>query len=269
MDWTDTSTRFDRASATRHQAIADDPKYQHFVRIPRRIIRCLDYFGVDFDQVVVQRRLRAYYLFIGVIDHAIDSGQAKVAQVVLRKLDLTRHVGKSLDTSEVVLATERLKNEIPDEISLEMLKLFRALSETVEEERTAASMTEYIEVRKRVGQLTARLSYVLIRPLILRESSDICHFMERVGEIGCLVDSVIDLQEDTSRGLLGFQSTTLDFIRLLTCTFKTGARLSIRYPRLFGLFLEAVADNVSDRFRARTGDAQLQVISKSAAATPT
>lgn len=270
MNWTDASTRSDRTIATGYQAVANDPKYRHFIRIPKRIIRCLDYFGVNCDQVIVQRRLRAYYLFIGVIDHAIDSGQANVAQVVLRQLDLrNRQVGKSLDTSEIVLATERLKNEMPDEISSEMLNLFRALSETVEKERTAASMAEYIEVRKRVGQLTARLSYVLIRPLLLRESSDICHFMERVGEIGCLVDSVIDLREDANRGLLGFQSTTLDFIRLLTRTFKTGASLSINYPRLFGLFLEAVADNVLDRFRPRTGDEQLKVLSKSAAPTPT
>src|SRR5215510_3738424 len=58
----------------RCQAIARESRYGHYVRIPERICRCLDYFKLDGDRLAVKERLRAYYLFIGVVDDAIDSG---------------------------------------------------------------------------------------------------------------------------------------------------------------------------------------------------
>ena len=51
-----------------YQVIARDPRYAHFVNIPRRIIRCLGHFGIVFDRVEVRQRLSSYYLFIGVVD---------------------------------------------------------------------------------------------------------------------------------------------------------------------------------------------------------
>lgn len=270
MDSTDTSAEFEGGPASRYEAIANEPRYRHFVRIPGRIVRCLAYFRVPCDQILVERRLRAYYLFIGVIDQAIDSGKGNVSELVLQRISSGQHYpGESANTSEIILATDQLKREIPDEISSEVIKQLTALSETVEKERSATSMSEYIEVRKRVGQLTARISHLLIRSLVSPERSDVCQFMERVGEIGCLVDSVIDIREDGRRGLLNFRRTPLDFVRLLGCTMTIGARLSIAYPRLSGLFLESIADNVLDRFRARAGDKRLQVLSENAAATPT
>ena len=84
--------------------------------------------------------------------------------------------------------------------------------------------------------------------------------MERVGEIGCLVDSVIDLNADRLAGLLKFQSTARDFFRLVTHSIKSGVKLSIEHPQLFGLFLEAAADIVLDRFGR--GNSQPQKIAK-------
>jgi len=245
-------------SQRRYQAIAADRKYVHFTRIPRRIIRCLDYFGVSCDSVVVERRLRAYYLFIGVIDNAIDSGELQVSQKVLRQFE-SRPTGfdQSTNISEIALVTERLINEISDESYPEVLNALYALSAAVEHERTVASMAEYIEARKQVGQLTAQLSFVVIRPLLSPESGQICHFMERVGEIGCLVDSIIDLHADRLAGLPKFQITARDVFRLVKYSVKNGVELSIEYPRLFGLFLEAAADTVLDRFRTH-GSSQPQ-----------
>jgi hypothetical protein len=255
-------------SQRRYQAIAANRKYRHFARIPRRIVRCLDYFGVNCDSVVVERRLRAYYLFIGVIDNAIDSGQLQVSQIVLRQFESRpNRFDQSNNISEVALVTERLLNEISDETYPEVLSALHALSTAVEHERTATSMAEYIEARKLVGQLTAKSSFLVIRPLLSTESSQICRFMERVGEIGCLVDSVIDLRADRRSGLLNFQSTRWEFIRLLTCAVKSGVQLSIRHPHLFRLFLEAVIDNLRDRPRARARVKGLQIPAKSAAST--
>lgn len=262
------SQHLSEESERRYQAIAANRKYRHFTRIPPRIIRCLDYFGVNCDSVVVERRLRAYYLFIGVIDNAIDSGQLQVSQIVLRQFESRpTRCDQSSNISEIALVTERLLNEISEETYPELLSALHALSAAVEHERTAASMAEYIEARKHVGQLTAKSSFLVIRPLLSTESSQICHFMERVGEIGCLVDSVIDLNADRRRGLLNFQGTRWEFIRLLTCAVKSGAQFSIRHPRLFGLFLEAVIDNLRDRPRTRARVKRLQITTKSAATT--
>ena len=270
MDSTDSSKGFEGAPGARYEVIANDPKYQHFIRIPRRIVRCLDYFGVAFDREVVERRLRAYYLFIGVIDQAMDCGQVQVGRIVLRQLNLREYrVGQSASTSDITLATEHLKSEIPVARLSDILNMLWELNGTVEQERVATSMTDYIEVRKRVGRLTARISYELINPLLSGETSGLCYFMERVGEIGCLVDSVIDLRADERDGLLNFRGTPLNFVRLLTGTIKSGGKLSFEYPRLFLLVLEAIVDNVLDRFRGRTGYARLQVLFKSAAATST
>lgn len=261
------SRHLSEESERRYQAIEADRKYRHFTRIPRRIIRCLDYFGVSCDSDVVERRLRAYYLFIGVIDNAIDSGQPQVSQIVLRQFESEPNRFDDSNISEIGIVTERLLNEISDETYPEVLSALHALSDAVEHERTAVSMAEYIEARKLVGQLTAKSSFLVIRPLLRAESSQICHFMERVGEIGCLVDSVIDLNADRRSGLLNFQSTRWDFIRLLTCAVKSGAQLSVRHPLLFVLFLEAVIDILRDRPRDRARVTPLPIPTESAATT--
>lgn len=264
------SRHLSEESQRRYQTIASDRKYRHFTRISPRIIRCLDYFGVNCDSVVVERRLRAYYLFIGVIDNAIDSGQWQVSQIVLRQFESRpASFDQSGNVSEIALVTDRLLNEVSDETYPELLSALHALSAAVEHERTAASMAEYIEARKRVGQLTAKSSFLLIRPLLGNETSHICHFMERVGEIGCLVDSVIDLNGDQRSGLLNFQSTPWEFMRLLTSAVKSGAQFSIKHPLLFGLFLEAAIDILRDRPRARDRVKRLQIPTKSAATTTT
>ena len=43
-----------------YQAIARDPRYAHFMNLPERIIRCLDYFGITCNRIEVRQRLRAY-----------------------------------------------------------------------------------------------------------------------------------------------------------------------------------------------------------------
>jgi len=255
-------------SHQRYEALAANRKYRHFTRIPLRIIRCLDHFGVSGDWIAVETRLRAYYLFIGVIDNAIDSGQSQVSQIVLRQFESRpKPFDQSNNISEIALVTERLLNEISDETYPEVQATLHALSTAVENERAAASMAEYIEARRLVGQLTARASFLLIRPLLSTDSSHLGHFMERVGEIGCLVDSVIDLNADRLAGLVKFKSTARDFFQLVTCTVKSGVKLSIEYPQLFGLFLEAIVDNLRDRPGGRGRIKRLQIPAERAATT--
>ena len=66
-----------------YQAVARDPRYAHFINIPERIIRCLDYFQLACNRIEVSQRLRAYYLFIGVVDDRIDRGELEIGKDIL------------------------------------------------------------------------------------------------------------------------------------------------------------------------------------------
>jgi hypothetical protein len=111
-------------------------------------------------------------------------------------------------------------------------------------------MRAYIKERKTIGRLTAEVSYLLIRPLFMNEHKDLYRFLQKVGEVGCLIDSAIDLRADVRLGLTSFSPTLKDYLQLVSHLLRDGARILLRHMRLLGLFLEAVMDNLLDfRFR--------------------
>lgn len=234
-----------------YQAIARDPRYAHFMNIPERIIRCLDHFGITCNRVEVSQRLRAYYLFIGVVDDRIDRGELEIGKGILDRFNdrvpcsADRTVG-----SRVSLVTEVLKQNIGDDVYPAVVGKLRELYGAVVAERKVETIAAYIEQRKVVGRLTAELSFVLIRSFLEGDRKDFRPFLERVGAVGCLVDSVIDLKADARLGLISFKPTISDFRKLLIATLREGLNVSLKHPPLLGVFLEAVGDNVRDRSRA-------------------
>ena len=134
----------------------------------------------------------------------------------------------------------------------------------IDEERFGA----YVEQRRVVGSLTAELSYLLIRPFLQGDEPELRNFLRNVGAVGCLVDSVIDLRHDAGLNLVSFTPTGGAFLILLIRTLTEGLRLSIRYPALLGLFIEAVVDNVRDRFRVRAPAAPRLVTSSGKEGVP-
>ena len=233
-----------------YQELADDPKYQHFVRIPDRIIQSIDYFGIACDQASARTRLHAYYLFIGVVDDAIDSGRIDTGRLILDYLSTPEPVfGDASRRSSVNLITEVLKCNISGDSYPLMMNKLRTLYREVVYERGATSIDSYIEHRKSVGSLTAELSYVLIQPDMSVEHAALPEFMKQVGAVGCLVDSLIDLSADHRLGLLGFKPGPSDYTKLIACILRDGVRLSLKHPRLCGLFLQAIVDNLRDPFR--------------------
>lgn len=236
---------------TAYRDLAGLPKYRHFVRIPDRIIKCIDYFGIACDQASARTRLQAYYLFIGVVDEAIDSGRIDAGELILDCLGTPAPVfGEAARRSSVSLIIEVLKCNIRENVYPLMLKKLKTLYREVVDERGATSIDSYIEHRKTVGSLTAELSYVLIQPDLNVEHEALLEFMKQVGAIGCLVDSLIDLNVDRRLGLLGFRPGPSDYAKLIACIARDGMRVSLKHPRLCGLFLRAIVDNVRDRFRA-------------------
>jgi hypothetical protein len=243
--------------------LADDPKYKHFIRIPDRILQCIDYFGIRCDRVVTGARLHAYYLFIGVVDESIDSGQIQTGRLILDYLNTAVPLfDRTVQQSRVKLVTEILKCQTDNETRPLMLNKLRQLYEAVIRERAATSIESYLEQRRSVGALTAEISYVLIRPALSGEPEQLCRFMQQVGAIGCLVDSLIDLSADRRLGLLGFKPGIVDYAKLLHCILRDGLRMTLKHPGLSQLFLQAIIDNVHDRFRGAPSSPQHSFVSE-------
>lgn len=235
-----------------YQAISQDARYGHYARIPERICRCLDYFNVSSSRSAVKERLHSYYLFIGVVDDVIDSSQPEAGRQILKQLDdRTPVFNEEIKQSRAQLVTEILKCNISLEIYPMVLVKLEELYRAVTGERKSKNMRAYIEQRRAIGRLTAEVSYLLIRPLLKSEHKGLCAFLQKVGEVGCLVDSVIDLRADDRVGLLSFRPTLKDYLKLTGQMLHEGLRILLKHPRLLGLFLESVSDDLLDQFRAR------------------
>jgi hypothetical protein len=234
-----------------YRDLAADSRYRHFVRIPDRIIQCVDYFGVACDHAAVRAKLHAYYLFIGVVDDAIDSSRIDTGKLILEYLSTsTPDFDEAARYSCVRLITEILKVHIDQGDYPAMMDKLRNLYGEVVSERGATSIDSYIGHRKSVGALTAEVSYLLMRPSLVDDNEKLCEFMRQVGAIGCLIDSLIDLKRDRRLCLLGFAPGPWDYVKLIVAIGQNGLRISLRHPRLHGLFLRAVLDNLRDPFRA-------------------
>ena len=232
----------------RYDTIVRDPKYRHFVRIPERIIRCLDYFGIAGDRIAMRKLLQAYYLFIGVVDNAIDSGEMEAGRVVLYHFETSTPSDRESIISDIVLMTEVLKRHISEDVHSLVLSKLRELYQAVVSERAATSIESYMKQRKAVGRLTAELSYLLICPLLKAEHESLRDFMQQVGAVGCIIDSIIDLNPDRRLGLLSFKPTIRCYAKLICCALLDGLRLASKHPRLSGLFFQSIVDNVRDQF---------------------
>jgi hypothetical protein len=204
--------------------------------------------------------LRAYYLFVGVVDDALDAGRLEAGRDILRQLDDSRpRFGAETNGSRARLVTEVLKCHISPEVYPLVRAKLAALYEAVVGERESETLRAFMEHRQAVGRLTADVSYLLIRPLLEGERADLWRFLQQVGAVGCLIDSAIDLSADAREGLLRFRPTLKCRLVLTDRIVRAGLKLLCAHPRLSGLFLEAVGDDLFDRLRARATAARVQV----------
>lgn len=185
------------------------------------------------------------------VDDVIDSGEPEAGRQILRQLDNLNPVfDEETKESHARLVTEVFKSHISAETYPVVLAKLEELYGAVVRERKSTTMRAYIKQRKAIGRLTAEVSYLLIRPLFTSEHKELCWFLQKVGEVGCLIDSAIDLRADVRLGLTNFSPTLMDYLQLVSHLLRDGFRILLRHIRLFGLFLEAVTDNLLDlRFR--------------------
>ena len=236
----------------RYQTIIDDARFSHFTRIPERIIRFLESFHVDFDRDTVHKRLLAHYLFIAVVDDAIDSGQEAVAETVFDCLSSVECGVNDLSrASNVAIVTEILKCHVEADNRLPMLRALQRAHREVIRERTAPSIGVYLKHRMTLGRATANQSYLLIQSALSEPNQNLCRLMEEIGAAGCLIDSVIDIGEDDRSGLLNFDLTLVNYGKLCFSAGIAGLRVLAKTPSLVFLLAEAVIDNVRDRGRSQ------------------
>ncbi len=252
---TETATTADplRADATirrLYRAISANPRYAHYVHIPRRISKCIDYFRVAYDRPATEATLHAYYLFIGIADDALDGTGLDAGEEILRRLRFPfPRFDEETKHCSLKLVTEIFKSHIAPHAYPIVLSKLEDLYDAVLQEQQASAPCDYIRARRLVGHLTADISYLLIEPHLQTNHQALRSFFTEVGELGCLIDSLIDLRADHRHNLLNFHPSLKAHLQLTTHISTDGLRLLIKRPRLLNVFLDAARDNLQDHFR--------------------
>ena len=226
--------------------ISSHPCFKHYINIPDRICSSLDFFDNNYNRTTVHGILESFYLFIGIVDHAMDSISISIATEVLKQLKQPNSFSENTLEVPYKLATELLKLKIHPAVYNTILDRFSDLCESVFDEQCTKKISEYIRFRKRIGSLTAEISYLLIEPFLTEHNTEILKLFCMVGEAGCLVDSLIDLRSDYSKGLINFTPNFNCYLKLLIHVAVAGVPPVWRHPKLIQIFYEAVVDNCRD-----------------------
>ena len=235
----------------RYHAIIAEPRYFQFARIPQRIIRCLERCATVRNPETIHARLLAYYLFIGVVDDGLESAEFGIGEEILKRLaNPLPCFDEDTLSSKPQFMTEILKQHISPIIFAQVLRKFRELHQANLAEQHALTMRAYIKQRRLVGNLTAEISYLLVRDCLAAETVDCCRLMKDVGAVGCLVDSVIDARADKRAGTLSLRPTWTSLLFLFATTVFDGMTLVFTQPRMLPLFANAIRDNFQDRRRS-------------------
>lgn len=228
------------------EIISSHPCFKHYINIPDRICSSLDFFDKGYNRTSVHEILKSFYLFIGIVDHAMDSISISIASDILQQLKQPSSFSESTLEVPHQLATEVLKLNIHPAVYNAVLDRFSDLCDAVFHEQCTKKISGYIRFRKRIGFLTAEISYLLIEPYLTAPNPEILKFFCKVGEAGCLVDSLIDLRSDCRKGLTNFTPNFNSYLKVMFHVAATGAPLLCRYPELIQIFCEAVIDNCRD-----------------------
>lgn len=229
-------------------ALTGDRRYGHYLRIPERICRSLDLFRVRYHRAATRRKLRCYYLFIGVVDDGMDLIDSSNGLKVLRRLQTLAPMWDVEATRDRCAAvTELLKAQLEPSIATRMARRLRTLHAAVMAERQAPSLREFVRSRRLVGRLTADLSYLMIEPCLEQPNSSVRNFLRRVGAVGCLIDSVVDARADFESGHQRLPPRFWGRFLLTLCAVRWGLPLIAAHPRAAGLFLQAAIDTLLDR----------------------
>jgi hypothetical protein len=212
----------------------------------------MDQLDLRYDRALCESRLLTYYLFLGVVDEALDTGQRSVGEEILRRLESPEPDADGLTCgSDIAFMTEGLKQSIPMASYRFIERRLKRLYSAVVAERSANTFATFARQRERVGRLSADVSYWLVEPLLSKPSPALRRFLRQVGAVGCLIDSIVDLTSDMRRGLLSFRPTIGHRLRWMGRTARRGIPLLLTHPRMSAIFGDAIVDTLRDRQRSR------------------
>jgi hypothetical protein len=111
------------------------------VRIPARICSCLDWFGIKYNRSKALDVLSTFYLFIGVIDHVLDTISIDLGCRILDQL--RSPYSFEMDCPESII-TENLKTKIEPGIFPMFLLKVNILYAAVCREQGCLNVNDYI-----------------------------------------------------------------------------------------------------------------------------
>jgi len=232
------------------EVLAAKQRYAHHAVMSQRICQSIDCFRVRHDKPQVLIKLRVFCLFFGVVDDCLDvRGPVECSLLLARFADPLPTFTPEVVRSAPLLAVEFLKAWIAPNNYSDVLTGLHELHHAVVQERTAVTIRSYMAARRASGRLTSEVAYRLIANELRQPRPDVLSYMCEVAEIGNLIDSLVDMSRDRRHGVLNFRPTLTDRARLLTHVFEGSFRLLARYPRMAGLFGNALRDVCRDSWR--------------------
>ncbi len=239
-----------------------DKRYSPYLRLPYKITKFLKYFKIKFDFEKIVEATKAYFLWLKVVDDEIDEknkGLSAIKEEIERSLSGKKNRAKGLEElcqngqtekSALIIATENFKKVIKKESFPKMKKELEALYTAAVLESDSPTMEEYIASRKEIGRQTANCAYSLIKQYCYAPNTLNKKFYEffcEIAELGCLVDSAIDIKKDLEKKVLKFSPSFADKMKLYLETTKKTIKLFQKYPGLSKEFLESVRGVIKNR----------------------
>lgn len=231
------------------EGLIQNKKYVHYLQIPDRVSAFLDYFEIQYDDYNVQISLSTYFLWLKVADNEIDENSQTIGDRIKDRLvDPEIKINKETNSEPVLLLTEILKNQVNKSVYDSFVGGLNELYDAVLQERYSSTMTQYIINRKNVGRLTAYCAFEIMKPYLDNRQEIFLEFFQRLGSLGCLVDSVVDIKRDAEDGMLRFKPSINDRIKLYLNTIKEGTELLFKYPGLYRCFLNSTANVIREKY---------------------
>jgi len=250
MQWSASWTEgFSSEIRQRCDAYARSSAVAQYARTPARVCRALELEGVAFAREPAMNRLQAWFLFMVAADDALDRGLLEDGDRLLEQMFQPSQMPDPLAEIEVVLA-EVLKAQTVD-CRLPVQSALRAVWASVSWEKQASSAKEYVRARRQVGWTCSTMNYVLLRPLLANHPADLCLRWGEIGELGNLIDTLVDYPMDRWRGQIPVPPRGRLWVRTARETLGLMTAMGIRHPKMVPLFVGALGDNLTDWVRGR------------------
>jgi hypothetical protein len=204
------------------------PKFTLYLNVPIHITRYLDHFSISYPPQQIAGVLGTYFLWLKLADDEIDE-HLKTGEDIFRRLSSgpdesfnNNEPGLDMLTDILYYASKPSSTAFLEEFSV--CRRYAVL------ETEAVNIRDLAQIRTMEGEMLSLATLSLIEPYIQYGDHSIYDFLPRVGRLGMLLDSMIDLREDSAAGELKFQPGMLDMAYLAMQFMKGTLQIQVHYP---------------------------------------